>query len=872
MDKILVQDPVTRKFLPEFTPYFQRVLRPIDQWVLTEIIDDWRNNLGIVPTVEDFRLFTQTALKFYKTKAHEKHADFKWIKCILFISMQRLSRNIEENTIWAPEFIEATGRSAIDPNEEVLKTVAELYNNWRDESKTINGGYAQPYAFYLLFEVLIKDETLRKYITMRSNGDILSSYFTTAIVNGEVSIPNRLTAFAADYFRNEKQLIAPVDPGLDISSITHFLEVNLRGVNIDHIIDKASEHPAITVTTMGMMSSGKTTMIKRIKAELTKAIGFHKNNLFPITQLNYVRKGDEENQAGEATDFFGPIHTRTNPTGTDRIELAGEIRINNQQYKLLFNDIRGGITTNSPADYDINLSSIKDKEGKLLEKTYPLECLLLQTDLLLIVMDPETIFYDDEKSTYTFGNLLGDIASRLNFLFHHSKHAMIAIVFSKADEYGSVIRGPRNFIHKTRQSDLLLNYMRSGDENFLDQLNIDITSSYKGNTGMQRTVTLLMQSLRYLTDIIVYTKKHPVLNFYLASNPAIQDTEKSRWSGITDIFNDFADYFAWLIESKEQSRIAPPAEVTASVENLKVIIHYFNPNHFNVHCTVLRKVEEGEYKKVEEGKSVYNDNSSSYTDTEVSYGTKYVYKIYFSNVVNNTLTSKFVEIPVQIPKLSISPPVQVECVNIKDKITVSWKNENIFSVNVSIARKHAGSEFVELLTSKRTAGADFFIDANAEFGRSYIYKLWFLEDANPLNISTPVEKQCKTRPSKVKNIRWEIKPNNNQPEFIDISWDESRNDYPVTYKLMRTFRNDKIEDVTQKAVNGSVYKDTSVKKGFTYQYGIIVADASDENNISDPEETAEITLPVTNNILAITLITIISIILIVLLIKVMGLL
>ncbi|WP_118973860.1 fibronectin type III domain-containing protein [Taibaiella koreensis] len=971
MQNILNIDIGTKAFLPTFTTYFDRLLRPVDQWILTEIMDDWREKFKDPLAESDYRLFMQAARDYLLQKRKQRNIDITWLEAILFISLQRFSKAVDKPVIWTTEFVAYQGNKAIDANEEVLKKVLELYNSWCDNPGNNDNGFAQPYAFYLVFNTVVEDDVLRKYISMRSDNDPLKIYLTIG-EQGASKLDNRIVNFAIDYYRNGKRLIAPTDTQQDIYATAHFRLLNLKSVNIDHIIDQPVTSARIKITAMGIMASGKSTIFKRMREVLTSPSGGGSyDSNFAITQLSVIRNSEGE---GEVNNFFGSISRRTAASRLDTTELTGQIAINNQQYDISVNDTRGGIMLASPPKYDRTLSLLQDQN-------YPLERLLLETDLLLLVMDPETIFYQDAEDVFTFGNLLDLIESRLDYLFHHSKHAMIAVVFTKFDEYGSVIKGPRNLIHSEEQAAYLKQFLETGDESILNRLISAIGDTYvkrnKEDTLLRQTIMLLLNRLKFLLRRIVHSRRHPVINFYIASTASMKDNERSHWTGITDVFNDFSDYLGWLIKKKQELRILPPSGVTVTNSNAYPELSFENRNEKDMSYVVERKINDGSFNVCESGRVINAKNGSVFTDKDAEFGKLYTYRLYFVDFSSEKNASKYSEeVAINLPLLPILPPVEISAglsegsvliewrnanrvavknllerkqpgeefrtlVNLKeqngsiaryvdkdidhgknyiyrlraheaantdnfsafsdeikvvvprrklippallqaallnDRIKLSWKNENGFSIGFTIERKLTGNAEWRKLSEaqKQDAHSGFYLDNDAELGKEYIYRIRFATLDNEPVYSDPVETNpVKTPPMGIENLDWELKPGKDQVEYVELKWKEPENLYAVFYKLSRKTKNREggfsapIDLKTN--FKGSQHRDTIIKKGCSYQYEIQVFDASGGTLPMPATETEIIAIPTSNSALAILLIVIIVLIIVFLLIKISGL-
>jgi len=734
---------------PQFNLQFVTyLLSPVAQWVQSELLDDWRLACKAEVTEAEFVMLKKASKAFLSQPAQDQKYHLTWSQSVLFISMLLLSRKLL--VPWVREFSNpgaATG-GAVDADEFVIGKIEELYDQWKAYPTTEQdkNRFAQPYAFYLLFKVIAEDQDVKRRMESRKPDNPVRDYLSCTL-NGRSILPNnRLTDFAKDFYRNGKKLIANVDSTLQIASTGHFAFLNIPETNIARLI---SWDP-INILAVGKTNSGKTSVLKMIK-HVISAPDSDKIKMstvtLPITALRVV--GDD----AESKNILGDLGVRAESTGALMTIYPGQIKMNgNENLPLTYFDIKGGLVEKQPPNYDDYRKddAIKDK---LSEKGFLLEALMTDADLLIIVLDPETMYHPGNKGGYTFMGLLGYMEDRLDFLFHKSAHPMIAIVFAKFDEYGAVIRGPRNLIHNEKQAERLMNLIETGSDESFVLLVEEIAKSYEENgekTPLSETITVLLARIRSLLKQICYNKNHPVINCYMASTAIVTENhgKDSLWTGYPELLNDFANYIGWLKKEKE---IKAPTGLKSSTDEDSIELQWSNENTKKLYSIVERKDNDGEYKPVGEAKITEAQARTSFRDTKVRPNLLYTYRVHFSSTKdakNKSLYSNTVsETGPYKPPPKIDDPKELFVFCNDDRVSVRWRNINITPVLSSLEKKVQGGQYNSVpLERQQTGYEEVYEDIEVDYGKTYFYRVRLIDKHDAENKSDYQEKSVLVSP------------------------------------------------------------------------------------------------------------------------------
>lgn len=808
----------------EFTPFFMRLFLPVNQWILTELMDDWRRECYKKVSRETFIQFKNLSKDFLTGIKGDNSYDLIWVESIIYVSMHLMSRNLQtgESMPWI-NYLSNNSLSSVDINLFVLRKIKELYQNWLPVDDQKVDKLAQPFAFYLLVSSIANDNNIITAIKgAKKDMDLIDDYLNCRST-GVSDFPNRLTLFVVEFFQNGNKIIAENDQ-IGLNNTGHFELLNINKVKIDRIIN---DNQKINILAMGIPGSGKSTIIKMVRHVLSAP----KNNRIntsmfslPITALSVVE--DENEGAGENINFFGSLTNRTKATINETKEFPGEIRIGDSNFSMAFFDTKGGIMVQTPLKYDLNIKT-EDIKRKL-------EKLMTETDLLLVILDPETVFYKDDENL-AFENILQFIATRLDYLFHKSQHAMIALVFAKFDEYGTIIKGPRNLIHNDAQIKSLKRFIENNTEANWDFLIKEISKSYilygKSNS-LKDTIIQLLERIKFLLTAICSTKKHPVVNCYIASSAIIKDIKDSIWTGYPEIFSDFANYMDWLIKKKQAQKFDGPTFLSASItDNFKVELKWLNPNSRELYSIIMKKNSSDNFIAVGKATPIKPNIVDSFVDNFVEHNISYSYKIIFiDSLEDQNLSKHSSEVSIIVPPKPsplILPPTNFQCRfnNKEGRVLLEWSNENNIDVLNRLERRENDGEFKSVFERPQGGSSESYSDGSVESGKTYFYRIASLESQNLLNTSRFAEASpARTAPNSIKLIKCEIKPNVDQPEYIEVFWQESKNFYEIEYLIKRKITDlngtDSFLEIADNYKNFS-YKDSNIKRGQSYQYQII---------------------------------------------------
>jgi hypothetical protein len=543
MIKFISERTIDNKQVIEFSPAFQQFLIPVNERFPVDYFRDLQKYLREERmNKEMFTVFKSLSISFINGEANKKK-DILWAEALLFFCLYCLDEKLDGliDEPWPDGFSTVTFQDMKAPGRLVCNKLLGLYNTW------VNSGVkypcARPYAFFLLMETVLDAESL---INLMAGNHYfpLTEYFS--IVKGTpdsiVALDNDLTVFAKKF--TENQTILGSAPGFErelaLISYSEMIENVNSGIDLSKTI--LSKEKFVRALVVGLPSSGKTVMIKTIFESANKGYISYDT---PLRSL-YVIELPEGN---EIATYLTP--DRPEPTTANSWWLEGEMHINNELYKLVLTDTRGGAIAEPR----------KDVQGDEVDN---LEKLLSQTDILMIVLDPATLLNPTVE-------LFNGIGSRVKYLLQNSKHAMVSILLTKFDEYGVVLTGPRNLINNKRKWDKLKNFQKNTSETTWNEFIEEILLSFNDNLPLRETLDPLLQKLRPIFSIFCITHKHLPVNIYVVNAIDSKDDTTFKRTGLPFIFDEFEAYASCLIEKFSAIPTNPQGPPPNAVENLKLV-------------------------------------------------------------------------------------------------------------------------------------------------------------------------------------------------------------------------------------------------------------------------------------------------------------
>lgn len=815
---------------------FKSILQYPNERVYTEGLTEWLSLLGEQKGLKQFDIFKQ--LSKNHIEVIEDEAEKKWAEAIIYITLAIKWKGSDASNVWTFELAEG----ANDLNLLVLGKINDLYVLWKEE----DGLSARPLAFYLLIQGIVQNpnaEVQRNYLLRADTYPYLTDYIGKKDGGG-----NCLTNFAIKYSANiAKTNVSYNQPAF----IEHFKTKRMCNINM---ADLDGELKTLVV---GITRSGKSALI----TETYLAVNTDWN--YPVTSLHlYTLPGGAK---GELENYL--TRKDLKPTVGDKWELKGTVRVNATDQPLIITDTRGGLITEYLEAPDDNIAEKYTNLPTLAQE-------LLKTDQLIVMIDPTTLL---NQSTLSIQDFLKKINAILPYVTKQGrKYTMIALVFSKFDEYGALLPPgmPANLIHSSVHKEYLEKYFsirnakkndRELDGEWNDLVNCIAGSYDLLDTRVYRIIEKLLTAIRPLFAYL-RQKQHAAFNLYLESALSSVTGGNFRRSGIPEIFNDFASYIEYLkglkitVSSAEAILLDDgalegiPLATTEKADKKGVKLRWrYTGDVSGVSISVSRS-NKSFTEQMSPVSLVLNSLGGGVfesIDLSIGYGNTYYYSFFLFNKDCPDLKSEEVKLFIQVPPHRKPSPPLLESAVFKPNKSIEIRGKdvnrfgttwNLFKLNDQTAAiKYNKEKIVPAKGTITIIGID-----NIEYGKSYqfVAKSYLDVDdtvtseySNPVTIQTPPRKIPYLNATSVyENKKFRIK----------LNWDGNGNEYKVGFKLQRmvSMQNHMAgwKDIVL-PVNGDGAEDKDVNRKYTYSYRIQALNAGDARLESEFTDSNKVIIP-----------------------------
>ncbi|MCP3916872.1 MAG: hypothetical protein GY711_15075 [bacterium] len=274
---------------------------------------------------------------------------------------------------------------------------------------------------------------------------------------------------------------------------------------------RAAPQP-IRITEIGGIGAGKTTLVQGLIQTPT-------DHIAPRGISYFIEP------TGKTIDVLGPHYP--NPTTEPTVLYDGWIRIDGEERPLELLDTQGGLLLEEPPP--------KGLDPEDYPPLYQASC---NCDLLILALAPEAVEQLPEND-----RLLRHMLSHLHLATRNNPELMVAIAFTKADEYGSSDPLPMRVVSGRRAMRALRRLRR--DRRNPAALETFLRQAARHSAGPHPILTQLMNNTRQLWLEVVnwQSPRAGWLNGYcLAAKPARGLLRGWSQPGIVPLFGDFFEH------------------------------------------------------------------------------------------------------------------------------------------------------------------------------------------------------------------------------------------------------------------------------------------------------------------------------------------
>ena len=352
---------------------------------------------------------------------------------------------------------------------------------------------------------LVKLSNYFKYLGISLNGTRTSNLPT-------LPRKNRFSAYLLDRYKNS---------GVLSEEGTYQIETARSAISFFNRKTSITEaKPQHKTVVLGESGSGKTTFIRELIFASESA--YNVGHAYSFTQF----AGSQNYNNGR---YWDPNLSYPPFTAEEIVSLQGFFNSFGGKVSLQVHDHKG----------DLLMDELPSDSGLQVEDMNTLEQYCHSCDHLIITIPPELI--EDENR---LNRVLNRIYYYVRFAVMFNSNVIISIVYTKCDDYGCLIEGPRRVISNRSVAEAFYRYRFSRQNNREDYWAAITKNIFKKDTPWNATKRMLLTKTAVLWKRIIHQNglNHVSINgYFVSAHPAYHEDTHSEASskGVLEVLSDF---------------------------------------------------------------------------------------------------------------------------------------------------------------------------------------------------------------------------------------------------------------------------------------------------------------------------------------------
>ncbi len=247
---------------------------------------------------------------------------------------------------------------------------------------------------------------------------------------------------------------------------------------------------------------------------------------------------------------------------------------------------------------------------------------------------------------------------------------------------------------------------------------------------------------------------------------------------------------------------------------------------------IERKTGSGSFSLV----ATVGTNVTSYSDTGLSVGTRYTYRVRAYNSAGDSSYSNEVEAVTTGQKIPEAPS-RLEAKRVSStRIDLTWNDRSDNETGFKIERKRENRSFEEIATVR--ANTTSYADTRLAEDTEYTYRVRAYNDAGNSSYSNEAGAVTATLPRAPTSLRAEAVSNRE----IRLTWSD-RSDNETGFKIERKRENRSFEEIATVRANTTSYNDTGLAEDTEYTYRVRAYNDAGNSSYSNEAGATTITVP-----------------------------